>query len=368
MKSCSICILNDGIKGVKINDLGVCNFCDWDRKMNVLYPICDHKYVKMLDEIKTNGKDSRYDAVIGISGGLDSSYLLKQMVDNGVRCLAVHWDNNWNTSIARDNIFNITDNLGVDLRIRHINPGVMNNLNKSFLLASVPDADIPNDIALATVLYEEAEREDIGFIINGHSFRTEGTCPNGWTYMDGKYIESVNDAFLKTDLSSFPNMNLKRWLNWLCIRRVRPLYHLDYRKPSAKDELKDIGWVDYGGHHAENLYTKFVGGYLWKYKFNQDLRWVSFSAMVRNGHIDRDLAFREIREPSICQEDEEFLVGLVKKRLGFTSDEFNNMMSFPVKCHLEYETYDFSRLKQLFVEFKDFLPKTFIDKYVEGVV
>jgi len=367
MKECNHCILHDGIKGVKINDVGTCNYCEWDRVMNKRYPISDKLFKEQMQEIKEKGKNNRYDAVIGISGGCDSSYLLKKMVENDVRCLAVHWDNNWNTDTAISNMDNITNHLKVDLKIRRIPRRIYDNLCKSFLLASTPDADIPNDIALATVLYQEAKQENIKSIINGHSFRTEGTCPTGWTYMDGKYIESVNKGFLKTDLTKFPNMTLMNWLNWLDIKRYRPLYYLDYRKPQAKKELEKIGWIDYGGHHAENMYTKFVGGYLWYLKFNQDLRYVSLSAQIRNDHITKTQAKEQMKKQTFSVSDENDILPMIKTRLFFSDQEFDDMMNSKVKSYKDYETYDFRKYRELFIEYKDNLPQTFIDKYIEGL-
>jgi len=360
---CKKCVMSDDIEGVKIDSDGLCNYCKWDEKMNKNYPISEIRLDEMVQHIKKEGEGKKYDAVIGVSGGCDSSILLKHMVDRDVRCLAVHWDNNWNTDIAWKNIVTLTKRYGVDLKVRHISRNIYDSLCISFLMASVPDADIPNDIALATVLYEEAEQHNISVILNGHSFRTEGTCPNSWTYMDGKYIQSVNNEFLKTDLSTFPNMTINRWLKWLHIQRLRPLYFMDYIKTEAKKELKEVGWVDYGEQHAENWYTKFVG-YLWKHKFRQDLRYVTLSAQIRNGHMTRDEAFRILEQPVVCDES---LIEKVKYRFTMTDDEFDDMMDQPVKSHKDYETYDFSKLKQVFEEFKDNLPQTFIDKYINNL-
>jgi hypothetical protein len=365
MKYCKKCVLHDGIKGVIIGNDGICNYCSWDMVMNKDYPISSSIFNKQVDHIRKLGKGRRYDAVIGLSGGTDSSYLLKLMVDSGVRCLGVHFDNNWNTRIAWENMVCLTDMFGVDFRVRHVDPDMYDSLCKSFLYASTPDADIPNDIALASVLYQEAEAEDIPFILDGHSFRTEGTCPTGWTYMDGLYIKSVNKQFLNVDLSGFPNMLLRDWLRWLPIQRPRLLYYVDYVKPKAKEVLKKLGWSDYGGHHMENRYTVFIGTYLWGRKFGQDLRYVSLSAMIRNGHIGRDEALRVLKEPLVCPE---YIVSEVKSRLGFSDDEFDAVMNLPVRDHCCYETYDFSRLGQVFGEFRDVLPKTFLDKYVDRKV
>jgi len=365
LKTCKKCILYDGIKGIVIGADGLCNYCHWDKEMNKDYPIDAVSFDRLIDTIKNKGKGHLYDVVIGLSGGCDSSYLLKMMVESGVRCLGIHFDNNWNTDIAKENMDVLTNCFGVDLHIRHVGKEMYDGLCKSFLLASTPDADIPNDIALAVVAYQEAEVNDIPTILDGHSFRTEGTCPVGWTYMDGKYIDSVNKRFLNIDISTYPNMLLRDWLRWISIPRLRPLYYIDYNKEKAKNELSEIGWNDYGGHHRENRYTMFVGSYLWKNKFHQDLRYVALSAQIRNKHITRVKALEVLKEPVFCPME---LLFEVRKRLNFTCDAFECMMKSPVKTHEDYDTYDFSKLGQIFDEYRDVLPKTFIDKYVDKKV
>lgn len=362
---CKKCVMHTGIKEVVLDKNGICNFCHWDEQLNHEHPINKVSLDRLLNKIRERGRGREYDVVIGLSGGTDSSYLLKKMVENKIRCLAVHVDNNWNTKTAIENMDAITSELGVDFHIRRLDKKMYNMLIKSFLLASVADVDAPLDIAIVAVPYQIAEKYDIPTIIDGHCFRTEGTAPLSWSYMDGKYIESVNSQFMKADLSKYPNLLLRDWLRWLSIPRYRPLYYIDYVKAEARKELNKIGWVDYGGHHCEHRFTIFVGAYIWAKKFNYDLRYVAQSAMIRNHQMTREEVLRNLKTPQVCPQD---IIDDVKKNLGFTDEEFDTMMKLSPKNHFDYEYYDFANMKQIFDEYRDLLPRTFIDKYVDKTI
>jgi hypothetical protein len=316
-------------------------------------------------------RTGEYDCIIGISGGVDSSWVLKDIVDYGLNPLAVHWNNNWNTKIAQENIRKMVEGLGVDLYQVGIKAEEYNDLCRSFLLASTPDADIPNDIALATVLYQACEMFDCKYLINAHSFRTEGTTPLGWTYMDGGYIRSVHSQFGRWPLKKFPNLEYELFKYYIekGIERIRPLWSLNYNKQAAIKELEDrFGWRWYGFHHGENEYTIFVGNYLWPKKFRMDLRFIEYSALIRSGFMTREAAMRKTVLPP---EYPPKLPFKIRRALNMTKADWELMLEAPVKSHEDYETYQF-----LFKEDRKFfdaaiakglIPETFYRKYVLGV-
>jgi hypothetical protein len=292
MIECSRCILHDGIPGVRIEADGSCNYCslhdqwelDHDPEHGVLW------LERVFKEMRHNRK-GEYDCIIGVSGGCDSSWTLVYLVSHGLNPLAVHFDNNWNTKIANENIRKLCQGLGVDLYRIGIEPEEYNDLCRAFLLASTPDADIPNDIGITTSLYQACEIFDCDYLINAHSFRTEGTTPLGWTYMDGGYIEDVHKNFGQLhELRKYPNLTydlFKKYIE-LGIQRIRPLWHIPFNKKDAIKFLEDrFHWRWYGAHHHENDYTIFVGSYLWPIKFGMDLRYVEYSALVRSGFMTR---------------------------------------------------------------------------------
>ena len=202
LRTCSRCLLDSSIPGITFDSKGECNYCeihDWLEKEHS--PTQGKtKLDKIINKMKA-GKRERYDCVVGVSGGCDSSYLLHKVVEWGLRPLAVHFDNNWNTDTAKNNMDKMINVLNIDFLKVGVDKAEYDDICRSFLLASTPDVDIPNDIALATVAYMAADKMGVPWIINGHSFRTEGTSPLGWSYMDGRYIESIHTCLLYTSPS-----------------------------------------------------------------------------------------------------------------------------------------------------------------------
>ena len=371
---CTNCLLHTGIPSVKIYEDGICNYCklhdDWDRQHptgKAGQRILD----EIFSEIQEEGTNKPYNCIMGVSGGCDSSYLLAYLVDHGLKPLPVHWDNNWNTQIAEENIRKITQGLGLDLYKVGVIREEYDDLCKAFLYASTPDADIPNDIALTTVLYQAAERFNVPYIINAHSFRTEGTTPLGWTYMDGGYIENVNNQFGKIPLRTYPNLTynlFKKYINQ-GFKRIRPIWYLDYDKKNSIKKLEQrFDWKWYGGHHHENIYTIFVGSYLWPQKFGMDLRYIEYSALIRSGFKTREIAEKEIQ---VSPEYDPTLIEYVRERLDITKNEFNAIIKNPSKTYHDYETYNqrFRQDQKFYLKAvkQGKIPYTFYRKYVLGL-
>ena len=369
MQECTRCILDESIPHISFDAEGVCNYCRKQEEMDKKYLISEPVLDEQVKRIKEEGKDQRYDAIIGVSGGADSSYLMKKMAEKNVRMLGVHFDNGWNTGIAENNIEVMTKKLNIDFIRFKMDPAEFNDLNKSFLYASVPDADIPNDMALVTCLYIACEAFGVKTILDGHSFRTEGFMPLGWSYMDGGYIESVQEQFGTVPIKTLPNLEFHKWIHWLelGIERFRGLYHIEYVKERAKKELHDeFGWKWYGGHHNENIYTKFVGNYLRPRKFKIDPRRIEYSALVRSGQLTCEEAKERAAVMPTIENDE---MSMVLDRLGLTKEDLEEIMEMPVKSHHDYGTYHqkFKQHKDTFYRlFKQgLIPETFYLKYVE---
>lgn len=368
---CSKCILDSRIPGITFDENGVCNYCKIHDEMCKEYPTGEKGkkiLAKIAENIKRAGRKSKYDCVIGVSGGCDSSYLLYLARKLGLRPLAVHFDNTWNSTIAVENIHIMLKKLDIELYTYVIDNEEFNDLSRAFLSASVPEIDAPTDIALTTILYLAAEKHKIKYILNAHTFRTEGISPIGWWYFDGKYVQSIHRQLGKRPMKTFPNLWLRQWLKWLIlnrIKRIRPLYYVDYRKEETKRFLtENFGWRWYGGHHMENKFTFFNHNYILPKKFDIDLRLVEFSALVRSGQMTKREALEKISKPMPIEEN---LVNEVKKRLHFTDEEFNSVLSLPKKTAKNYETYrpTFKRMRSFFwLMYKlDLVPKSFFIKY-----
>jgi len=369
---CSRCIYDDTVPNISFDDEGVCNYCRQIDSLEAEYPTGAEgaaRLQRMVEDMKAAGRCKKYDAVIGVSGGCDSSFLVHQMKEvYGLRLLAAHFDNTWNSTIATENIHNVLDKLGVDLFTIVVDNKEYDDIYRSFFNAGVKDLETPTDIALATTLYRAAEKFGIKYMIEGHSFRTEGVAPLGWIYMDGKYIQSVHSQFGKVPMKTFPNLWLKDQLRWMLfggIKKVRPLYFMDYDKEAAKKLLAEkYGWQWYGGHHLENRFTAFYHSHFLPTRWGIDFRIAGYSAYCRNGWMTREEALRLMDEPPHIEAG---LVDFVKKRLGFSDEEFERLMTIPKKNYTDYVTYKktFERMRPFFwLMYKmDLIPKSFYMKY-----
>jgi N-acetyl sugar amidotransferase len=370
---CKRCIYDDSIPKISFDEMGICNYCRQYDQMNIEYPT-GKEGERILDdlvkEIKQKGKNKKYDCVIGVSGGCDSSYLLHWAKGVGLRPLAVHFDNTWNSKTAVENIQNVLKKLDFDLYTHVVSNKEYSDIFRSFLSASVPEIDTPSDLGLATTHYMAAQKYGIKYILEGHSFRTEGISPQGWFYMDAQYIDSIHKQFGKIPIKTLPNLWMGKWLRWMIfngIKKVRPLYYMDYNKDATKKMLNEkYAWQWYGGHHMENRTSYFTNNYYLPKKFKIDLRYCEYSALVRNGQLSREEALIMIQQPKPFDEG---ILEEVKKRLAFTGEEFEAIMNLPKKSFKDYKTYKekFEKMSWFFwILYKlNFVTKSFYVKYTK---
>lgn len=340
---CSRCIITSDVPGSAFDDQGVCYYCHLHDKLELQYRLgeqADLAFANFVAELKRAGEGKKYDCIMGVSGGTDSSYLAHLLVKAGVRPLAVHFDNTWNSPTATSNIYAVLDKLGVDLETFVVNNDEYDDIYNSFLKAGVKDIEAPTDIGFMGVLYRAAENHGIKHIVEGHSFRTEGVSPMGWLYMDGGYIKDVHKKFGTLPMKTYPNMDFNHFIKWAAlsgIERTRPLYWIDYNKEEAKKFLaEEYGWQWYGGHHLENRFTAFYHTYFLPQRFGINFRQIELSALVRSGQLDRTIAIRQFAAPRVGDPE---LIAMVKKRLGLCDSDFNHRMNMPKKNYTDYKTY-----------------------------
>ncbi|NOX51319.1 MAG: N-acetyl sugar amidotransferase, partial [Gammaproteobacteria bacterium] len=371
-KICSRCIFDDSIYGISFNEEGVCNYCKMVDTLSEQYGTGTEKgrktFESIVQAIKAKGRRRRYDVAVGVSGGTDSSYMLYIAKSYGLRPLAVHYDNTWNSSIATENIRKVTSVLDVDLYTHVCDNKESNDIFRSFFLAGVPEIDGPTDIALAEVMYQAASKYGIRYVFEGHSFVTEGVAPMGKAYVDGGYISSIHERFGTMPMRSFPNMSFYKFLYWTLfkrIRKIRPLWYLSYSKKKAQSFLEsEFGWVYYGGHHLENRMSAFHHSYYTPNRFSLDQRNNTLSALVRCGTISREQALKEYSQPPLLEDE---LLDYVLKRFEMTRIEFDREMATPNKFYTDYPTYKkrFERLRPLFylLAKSNLVPMSFYLKY-----
>ena len=343
MQRCARCLYDETVPGIQFDEEGVCNYCRIHDQLDLEYPTGaegQRRLEAIAERIRKAGRGKQYDVVVGVSGGADSSYMLYLSKQLGLRPLAVHFDNTWDSTVAVENIHDVLDKLDVDLYTYVVDNKEYDDLYRSFLKAGVLDIEAPTDIGLAAVLNRAAEKYRIQYIFEGHSFRTEGIAPLGWVYMDGKYIQRVHEEFGTMPLKTFPNMLMPDFIKWTAIlglKKIRPLYYVNYVKKDAMALLtRELGWEWYGGHHLENRFTAFWHTYFAPRRFGIDSRLLGYSALVRSGQMTREQGLQLLEEPP--KHDPE-LIEMVKKRLGFTDAEFDMLMTQEKKTYRDFETY-----------------------------
>jgi N-acetyl sugar amidotransferase len=343
-KVCTRCIIDDTIFGITFDKNGVCPFCNIHDEIEKKYPLnqeTKYKLEQLIGKIKKAGKGKKYDCIVGVSGGRDSTYTLYNAVKLGLRPLVVHFDNGWDSEIAVQNIKNECKKLNVDLYTHVADWEEFKDLQRAFLKASVSDAEVPTDWVIFSVLFKVADKEKIKYIIHGHSFRTEGTTPLTWTYMDGRYVKKIHKRFGSGKTKSFPVMGLFEYLYYTLIKRIqqeRILYYIQYDEKKVMDLLtKELNWKDYGGKHHESQYTAFFQGYILTRKFNIDKRKLHYSALIRSGQLTREQALLKVCTDPYSGGQE--LLEYCLKKLDFTVEEFDQIMNMPPKSFMDYKTY-----------------------------
>jgi N-acetyl sugar amidotransferase len=338
---------------------GVCNHCH--RYDNLLSSRIHSeinsslKLENLINAIKRAGRNLEYDCIIGVSGGVDSTYVAYLTKKLGLRPLAIHFDNGWNSELAVSNIEKILDKLDINLYTYVIDWPVFKDLQLSFLKASTPDGEIPTDHAINALLFREASKRNIKYIINGMNFKTESMAVESWSYghSDWKYIKAVHKLFGSKKLNKYPKYSFCNLFYWTFIRRVKVisiLNYIDYNKDETMKILQnDLGWVYYGGKHYESIYTRFFQGYILPKKFSIDKRIGHLSDLIRSGQLTKQEALMEFKKPiydeKLLIQDREFVI----KKLSLSNESFEKLMNNPLKSFFNYpNSYNtVNRLKKL---------------------
>jgi N-acetyl sugar amidotransferase len=373
LQICTRCIYDSKVSGISFDEQGVCNYCHVMDTLQEEYKTGTQEGIdtfnKILEDIKEAGKGKQYDCVVGVSGGTDSSYMLHLAVKEwGLRPLAVHYDNTWNTAIATENIRKVLGKLKVDLSTHVVDNKEADDIFRSFFKAGVPELDGSTDIALAETLYRACNKYGIKYQLEGHSYKAEGISPLGVVYVDGKYISSIHKRFGKMKMKTFPNMPLTSFLKWTVVKRIkkiRPLWYIPYSKQMAREFLEsEYGWQYYGGHHLENRMSAFNHSVYYPERFDIDQRNNSLSAAVRSGDMKREDALAQYATPPVVEPE---LLNYFKKRMDLSDEEYETLMRAPKKFFWNYDTYKktFERLRPLFYTLykAHLVPKSFYLKY-----
>lgn len=346
MKICKLGVWDETIPGIKFDKDGISNYAKIQLKLMEDFPRGEKgkkRWFEIVENVKRKGKGNKYDCIIGISGGTDSSYLLFIAKEYGLRPLAVNLDNGWNSEIAVSNIKKMTSALNVDLETYVIDYEEIKDLMRCYMLASLPWIDAPTDMAIRAILYKIAAKEKVKYIFIGNDFRSEGKQPTEWTYSDEKQLRFLHNKFGRVKLNSYPLLSPLQLLFFGYFKNIKmiPVYSfLDYQKKKAQEFLKEkFDWEYYGEHHHENLFTKFAIGY-WQYeKFGIDKRKITYSAQVLSGEISREEALIRIDKKPYDEHQIRNDIDYILNKLDFSKEEFEKIWNSPNKSFRDYPSY-----------------------------
>jgi len=340
---CIRCVLDSSVPRLRFDAEGVCNHCRVHDRLNRLFPIGDEGeqfLQKMAEKMRRSGRGRPYDCVVGLSGGRDTCYCLYKTKQLGLRPLAVHFDNGWDSDIAKSNIRKVCTKLDVDLHTVIADWEESRELTNCTIRASVPYIDLTDDIGIVVALYGTAVREGIRWIIHSHSFRAEGINPSMWNYVDGRYTRSLVKRFCRIKLKHFENADLSDFLYWVFVKRIRTFTITNYYQDAGPeiDELlkREFGWESTGGWHFDNEIFG-LQMYYSRHKFGIDWRSIELSALVREGAITRDEAFAELQKIPPIEDPE--IVNYALKKQGISPEEFNELMAAEPKYFTDYPSY-----------------------------
>ncbi|CAB1063926.1 N-acetyl sugar amidotransferase WbpG [Olavius sp. associated proteobacterium Delta 1] len=343
---CTRCIMDISDSEITFDENGICCHCKtYEAKARAgLYQGKAGREMlnKLIRVVRERGKNKKYDCIIGLSGGVDSSMVAFQVKKLGLRPLAVHLDNGWDSELSVFNIENIVKKLDIDLYSYVLNWEEFKDLQLSFLKASVMNCEGPTDHAIVAILYHLAADNGIRYIFSGSNIISEAILPASWGYdsKDWRHIKAVHKKLGNVKLTTFPRLTLFHFAYYTFVKQIGfipILNYIDYNRKDAINVLKhELGWEEYGAKHCESIYTRFFQTYILPKKFNIDKRRAHLSTLVCSGQITREDALKEIaREPSSTdslEQDRQYFI----KKFDFTEEEFNSIMSAPTKSFKEY--------------------------------
>lgn len=363
---CVRCVMDTTDPHISFNDNGECNHCtefiDVRSKYQYNPEKSEHEFQQRISTIKKDGAGKEYDVVLGLSGGIDSSYAAYICKQNGLRVLAVHLDNGWNSEEAVQNIKNIARKLGIDYESFVLDWNEFKDLQLAFLKAGVPEAETPTDIAIPAVLHKTAAKYGIKHIVSGGNFATEGILPKHWHYnaKDMRYFNSIYKQFGTRSLKTFPTFGFKKEMYYKLVKKINFFYVLNtvpYNKEDAMAFLeKELGWKYYGGKHYESKYTGFIQSYYLYEKFGIDYRRATLATQICNKEISRELALELLQSKSYSDEKVEQEKAYIAKKLGISREEFDRILLQPAKWYTDYPN-DEKRLKFIYDTYRKLFKK-----------
>lgn len=348
---CSRCVMDTTDPDITFDVQGVCNHCtNFDLNIRKHWLPNDEgksRIQAIVETIKREGSGKKYDSIIGLSGGVDSSYLALTAKKYGLRPLAVHVDAGWNRDVGMTNIENIVKVLGFDLFTHVVDWEEMKDLQVAYLKSGVENQDTPQDHVIFATLYRYASNNNIRYILSGSNYATESVLPVAWGHdaMDLRQLKAIHKLYGTRKFKTYYTLNFFQYRFFFPyikkIRVVDILNYVPYDRSNAIRVLKEeIGFQEYGKKHYESRFTKFFQGYYLPIKFGYDKRRAHLSSLVLSGQISREYAMKEIAQEVYSEQDLRVDREYVIKKLGLTEEEFSEIMSSPNMSFRDYPTSD----------------------------
>jgi len=343
VKICTNCVMDThDDPSIVFDDKGVCNYCHDYKKVAKQRIFGKAELDELILKIKKKGRNKDYDCIIGLSGGVDSTYVAYIVKSLGLRPLAVHLDNGWDSELAVSNIEKTINILHIDLHTHVINWEEFKDLQLSYLKASVVDIEATSDHAIFASLYKTASDNGIKYILTGENLSTEGFLPPNWVHNknDLVNIKAIQRKFGTLKLRTFPVLGLRRKWYYSKIKGIKSvpiLNYIDYVKEDAKKMIaQNLQWRDYGGKHHESLITRFYQSYILPQKFGIDKRKSHLSTLICSNQLSREDALLELKKPLYINEDLKKDKDYIIKKFGQSESEFQKIMLAPIKKHTDF--------------------------------
>lgn len=348
---CSRCIMDTSDPCIIFNEKGICNHCQnfFDNTHKTWFPNDEgkKKFEIIIDTIKNEGKNNEYDCIIGLSGGVDSSYLALKVKEWGLRPLAMHVDAGWNSELAVGNIEKIINYCNYDLHTHVVDWEEMRELQLSYLHSGISNQDVPQDHVFFANLYYYATQNKIRYILTGGNLATESIFPTSWhgAAMDSINLKAIHKKYGNKPLKSYKTISFFEYYFWFPfikkMQTYRPLNYMPYNKNDAIKEMEGkIGWVSYGRKHGESLFTKLFQNYYLPVRYGYDKRKPHLSSLIVSGQMTREQALAELAKPLYDQDELEVDINYFCKKLRITRSQFQEFMTMPLREYSEFDNWD----------------------------
>lgn len=351
MTICKNCVLdNISVEDIIFDERGICNYCHYFNQIVLKnwFPneIGKKILLKTIDKIKKEGKNKDYDCIIGLSGGIDSSYMTLKAKDWGLRPLVVHVDAGWNSELAVSNIEKIINYSGFDLHTEVIDWEDMRRLQLAYLKSGISNQDVPQDHIFFSTLYHYSIKHKINYSISGGNIATESILPDIWhvSAMDSINLKDIFKKHGDGSLSSYKTISFFQYYIWYPffhkLNSFRPLNFMKYDKKIASLELEKIGYKNYEGKHGESIFTKFFQEYYLPKKFKIDKRKAHLSSLILSKQITRSKALEILKKPPFDPNKIDQTINYICKKLEISKFEFDELMKVKNKNYKEYKNWD----------------------------